>query len=417
MERCDPSRKATHVLILSTVAFTVAFAVWMMFGVLGIPIRKELSLNDVQMGWLLAASVLSGSLLRLHIGILTDQYGGRVVFTILLLATAIPTFLVSTAHSYGELLIYAALFGMTGNTFASGISWCSAWYPQERKGFALGIFGAGNVGASVTKFIGPFIIATIPVTGLFGGIVPGGWRFVPVLYTVLLLIMAAAIWFLSPRPDRTPASHRTVREMMYPLKYVRTWRFCLYYVVVFGAYVAMSLWLPKYYVDVYKLKLSHAALLTATYIFPASLLRPLGGWLSDKWGARPVMYAVFLVLIIVTLPLSIPGLGLEPFVALVFIVGVAMGIGKASVYKYIPQYFPNDVGAVGGQVGLFGALGGFFLPPIFGYLVKWTGIHQTMFLVLSLLSMASLIWMHRVVQNMMKEKVPDLMSQMEKHGK
>ena len=394
--------RARRVLVLSTTGFTVAFAVWMMFGVLGIPIRKELGLDNVQMGWLLAASVLSGSILRLHVGILTDQYGGRVVFALLLLLAAVPTFLVSTAHSYRELLIYAALFGLAGNTFASGIAWCSAWYPQGRQGFALGVFGAGNVGASATKFIGPLIIATVPAAGLFGGIIPGGWRFVPVLYTALLLIMAAAVWFLSPHPDRMPGSHRTVMEMMHPLKYVRTWRFSLYYVVVFGAYVAMSLWMPKFYVDVYKLELPSAALLTATFIFPASLLRPLGGWLSDKWGARPVLYAVFWLMIASTLLLSIPGLPLGLFVALVFMVGVAMGIGKASVYKYIPQYFPNDVGAVGGQVGLFGALGGFFLPPIFGYLVAWTGIHQTMFMVLLLLSAISLAWLHRTVLRILK---------------
>lgn len=402
MERCDQSKNATRVLILSTVGFTIAFAVWMMFGVLGIPIRKELGLDSIQMGWLLAAAVLSGSVLRLHVGILTDQYGGRVVFAALLLLAAIPTFLVSTAHSYWELLVYATLFGLAGNTFSSGIAWCSAWYPQSRQGFALGVFGAGNVGASATKFIGPLIIATVPAAGLFGGVVPGGWRFVPVLYTAILLIMAAAVWFLSPRPDKTPGSHRTVVEMMHPLKYVRTWRFSLYYVVVFGAYVAMSLWMPKYYVDVYKLELPTAALLTATFIFPASLLRPLGGWISDKWGARPVMYAVFWVLIATTLLLSIPGLNLGLFVALVFVVGVAMGIGKASVYKYIPQYFPKDVGAVGGQVGLFGALGGFFLPPIFGYLVAWTGIHQTMFPVLFLLSAISLAWLHRTVLHIIK---------------
>ena len=403
----DGRRGKTRVLTLSTIGFTLAFAVWMMFGVLGIPIRKELGLNDVELGWLLAASVLSGSLLRLPFGVLTDLYGGRLVFSSLLLVVAVPTYLVSTAHSYLVLLGYALLFGMAGNTFSVGIAWCSAWYPKERQGFALGTFGAGNVGASVTKFIGPGLIAIVPATGLLGGLVPGGWRIVPVLYTVLLVIMAAAIWWLSPNPDRKPGTGRSYIEMLRPLRHVRVWRFGLYYVVVFGAYVALALWLPKYYVDVFGLSLPNASLLTAIFIFPASLMRPPGGWLTDVLGARPVMYVVFGAMTASTFLLFLPGVVTSPwtFTALMVVVGVVMGVGKAAVYKYIPDYFPKDVGAVGGLVGLLGALGGFFLPPVFGYMRVWTGQPQSIFLVLCLLSAACLIWLHLVVLSIRRSRV------------
>jgi NNP family nitrate/nitrite transporter-like MFS transporter len=188
---------------------------------------------------------------------------------------------------------------------------------------------------------------------------------------------------------------------MRPLRFVRVWRFSLYYVVVFGAYVALSVWLPKYYVDVYGQPLGTAALLTALFIFPASLLRPLGGWLSDRYGARVVTYSVFIGIAVAGLPLSLPAsvlpLDVWSFTALVFVVGVGMGVGKASVYKYIPQYFPRDVGAVGGMVGLLGALGGFFLPPLFAKLAAATGIPQMTFAVVTGLAVVSLAWLHLAV--------------------
>ena len=394
---------AVRVLTLSTTAFTLLFAVWLMFAVIGIPIQKEFALTEVQFFWLGAIAILSGSLWRLAFGILTDRVGGKVVFTALLLFTAIPTYLVSHASSYHELMILAAFIGLAGNSFNVGISWNSAWFPQQRQGVALGTFGAGNVGASITKMIGPALIALTPAAGIAGGLIPGGWRFVPVLYTVLLVLMAAAVWFLSPSVDRKPGKGRALGHMLRPLNQVRVWRFSLYYVVVFGAYVALSLALPKYYMTVYRLDLGVAAMLAALFIFPASLLRPLGGYLSDKYGPRGVMYGVFSLMSLATGVLALPSgslgftLDVWTFTALIFLIGVGMGVGKAAVFRYIPDYFPKDVAAVGGLVGLLGALGGFFLPLMFGYLKSWTGWTQTPFIVLFALVAVSFLWMHIVV--------------------
>ncbi|MHB1308536.1 MAG: MFS transporter, partial [Limisphaerales bacterium] len=215
------------VLTLSTTAFTLMFAVWLMFGVLGIPIREEFGLSEVQFGWLTAIAILNGSIWRLLFGIWTDRHGGRLVMTVLVGATAIPAFLVSRATTFTELMGYAFLVGMAGNSFSVGIAWNSAWFPRNRQGFALGVFGAGNVGASVTKFIGPGLIALVPVAGWFGGWVPGGWRFVPFLYGFLLLAMAAALWFLSPAQDHRPGAGRPLGELLRPLRQVRVWRFSL----------------------------------------------------------------------------------------------------------------------------------------------------------------------------------------------
>jgi NNP family nitrate/nitrite transporter-like MFS transporter len=423
---------STNVLVLSTLAFTILFAVWLMFGVLAIPIRKELHLTDTQVGWLTSVAILSGSIWRLNVGIWTDQFGGRRLMTGLLLLTSIPCYMVSRVHSFKGLIVCALLFGVAGNGFSLGIAWCAAWFPKNRQGFALGVFGAGNVGASVTKLVGPMLIAVIPATGFFG-IVPGGWRFVPVLYSALLIVTAAATWFLTPSQDKLPGRDRPASDLLRPLREIRVWRFSLYYVAVFGAYVALSVWLPKYYVDVYQLKLSSAAFLTTLFIFPASLLRPLGGWLSDRVGARQLMYWVFGTMTLACLVLSLPNghfivvndmherrvlvtinIGVKFFTTLLVIIGISMGVGKAAVYKYIPQYFPRDVGAVGGLVGLLGALGGFFLPPLFAYGQKATGIPQTVFLILLIVVVASFTWLHITVSSILRQATPELTGQLER---
>jgi NNP family nitrate/nitrite transporter-like MFS transporter len=429
----DPALAASRqrVLWLSTIGFTVLFAVWLMFGVLGISLRQELGLTPIQLSWLTAVAILNGSIWRLFFGILADREGGRRVFTAMLLLTAIPTYLVSRAGSYDELLLYSFLVGIAGNSFSVGIAWNSAWFPAQRQGFALGVFGAGNVGASVTKLIGPALIAVVPAAGYFGGFVPGGWRFLPFLYAVLLVVTGLAMWFLTPARDLRPSRGRPLRDMVRPLKHVEVWRFSLYYVVVFGAYVALAAWIPRYYVDVYHLPLAEAALLTTLFIFPASLLRPLGGWLSDRYGARHVMYWSFGTMLVACAFLALPNghvvlqvpTRVSPsgtletlhyqvnafwFTALVVLVGVAMGVGKAAVYKYIPEYFPKDVGAVGGLVGLLGALGGFFLPPLFAYTELLTGLPQTTFGILFLLTLASLVWLHLTVMGLLQHELPEL---------
>jgi NNP family nitrate/nitrite transporter-like MFS transporter len=399
---------ARRVLILSTTAFTQLFAVWLMFGVLGIPIKKELGLTPSQFGWLTASAILSGSLLRLPLGILTDRIGGRAVLSALLLIAALPCALVAWAHSFTALLALALCFGVAGNSFSLGIAWNSAWFPRERQGVALGTFGAGNVGASVTKLIGPLLIALVPTAGFLDGAIPGGWRFVPLLYSALLVAMAVVVWLLAPAPDRRPGAGRPLAAMLAPLANLRVWRFGLYYVVVFGAYVALSLWLPNYYKEVYGLPLASAALLTTLFIFPASLLRPLGGWLSDRFGARPVTYATFIAMLAASLPLAAPSsvlrLDVATFTALVCVLGVGMGIGKASVYRYIPDYFPGDVGAVGGLVGTLGALGGFVLPLSFGYLQQATGRPESCFMAVAGLIAVSLLWLHGVVSGIKRRE-------------
>ena len=418
---------STRVLSISTFAFTLMFAVWLMFGVLGIPIQKEFGISDSQLAWLSSVAILNGSIWRLFLGILTDRIGGKRVTIVMLLVTSVPAYLL--AHmtlNYHWLLLLAFLVGFAGNLFSVGIAWNSHWFPRERQGFALGVFGAGNVGASATKFIGPAVIASTIGGSYVGGIIPGGWRFVPALYSVLLVLTAIATFFFTPADSKNVQVSRSLKEMFLPLRHIQVWRFSLYYVVVFGAYVALASWMPKYYVSVYGLNLHDAALLTALFIFPASLLRPLGGYISDKIGARKLMYATFTTMLISLLLLAAPfgyivletpdgpknvlpySLGVGQFTTLLFIVGCSMGIGKAAVFKHIPEYFPHDVGAVGGLVGTLGALGGFLLPPLFVLVRERTGISQSTFIVLFLLTLSASVWMHVVIMRLLSKESPHL---------
>ena len=418
---------SSRVLALSTFAFTLMFAVWLMFGVLGIPIQQEFGISDSQLAWLSSVAILNGSIWRLLLGILADRVGGKKVTVVMLLVTSIPAYLLAHLElTYTWLLVLAFFVGFAGNLFSVGIAWNSHWFDRSRQGFALGVFGAGNVGASATKFIGPAVIAGTIGGSYLGGIIPGGWRFVPALYAVLLILTAIAIQFFTPSDTENLQASRPLGEMFAPLKYLQVWRFSFYYVVVFGAYVALASWMPKYYVSVYGLDLHDAALLTALFIFPASLLRPLGGYVSDKIGARHLMYATFFTMLIALLFLAAPfgyivlntpegpknvlpyHLGVMPFTALLFIVGCSMGIGKAAVFKHIPEYFPNDVGAVGGLVGTLGALGGFLLPPLFVYVREWTGLPQSTFIVLFLLTFAATLWMHVAIMKMLNLASPQL---------
>ena len=428
-----------RVLWLSTAAFTLLFAVWLMLGMLSIPIKNDLGLTDAQLYNLTIAAILAGSLLRFHTGVWTDKYGGRRVMTALLLLAVVPTVLVSQVTNYYQLLACALLYGVAGNSFSVGIAWNAAWFPKDRQGLALGVFGAGNVGASVTKLVGPLLIAVVPAAGFASGVIPGGWRFVPVMYAGLLVLMAAAVWFLAPKQDRCPAKGRSFAETVTPLRNLRVWEYSLHYVVVFGAYVAFSGLLPMYYYKHFGAALaadlglspelvaafdtlknlkgaeydaavaaipgakqqlatlsSMIGLLTAVcFVFPASLLRPLGGWLSDRYGAKGVMVAVFWGMLAAGLALSLPlAFDVWAFTALLFVLGAGMGVGKASVYKLIPDYFPRDVGAVGGLVGMLGALGGVLIPLGVAPLQAATGLPQVLFAVLLGLTAVSTVWFH-----------------------
>lgn len=395
------SAPARQVIGWSTAGFTLMFAVWVMFAIVGLPIRKELGLSDGQFALLSAVPVLTGSLLRLPAGIWADRYGGKKVFLINTVLTALFSLALAFAGGYQTLLALALGVGLAGVSFAVGNAWIAQWVPASRQGLALGTFGAGNAGASLTKLLAPALITAVPA----GLLIPGGWHFVPFVFGLVLLLCAALTAKLTP-DDQPRTSTRTLSDWLAPLKYAQVWRFGLYYVVFFGAYVALSLFLPKFYVDHYGFSLGRAGLLTALFIFPASLLRPLGGYLSDRFGPRSVTVAAFAVMLLALVPmtreLSVPALML-----LTLLLGLGMGVGKASTYTLVAQWFPGQMGAVGGMVGLLGGLGGFFLPLIFAATKANLGPQAAFIVLLGLTLAGAVIFVASMLRIRAAGRVPE----------
>lgn len=476
------SFNAHKILFLNTLAFTICFACWTINGVLVTFLVDNgiFHWNVVQVGWLLGIPILTGSLFRLTLGIWTDKWGGKYVFTGLLFFCAVAMFLLSQVNSFYGFVVVSFLFGMVGTSFAVGIAYTSVWYPKNWQGRALGIFGVGNAGSAVTTLFAPTILKSLSQNDPING-----WRMLPVYYGIALLVMG--ILFLifadNKKPVKTGSAYN---EYTGPMKSMRVWRFGLYYFVVFGLFVAFSQWLLPYYVNVYQTSLVLGGLLASAFSLPGGVLRAVGGFLSDKFGARKVMYWVFIATTVCSFLLIIPKMdiftagrgvqaaqkgtvtmvspnmitvdsaktyaikqkedkqmstGIFPsenfwqevvvqqgqsvkkkellaagitqihfeanmwvYTFLVLVIGVAWAIGKAAVYKFIPDYFPNQVGAVGGFVGLLGGVGGFIGPIIFGYLLVMTELWTSCWILVFVLSLISLAWLHHTVMRMQKEK-------------
>ncbi|MET3440354.1 NNP family nitrate/nitrite transporter-like MFS transporter [Variovorax paradoxus] len=392
--------KAWRVLAVSTLAFTVCFMVWMMFGVIGIPIRKALNLNATEFGLLTAMPVLTGSLVRVPLGIWTDRFGGRIVMTLLMAATVPAIWLMSYATQYWHFIVLGMFVGLAGGSFSVGTPYVARWFPRSRQGFAMGIYGAGNSGAAVNKFVAPAIVVAF------------GWAVVPQVYAAIMLGATVLFWMLSASdPAHLTGKSAGFAEQLRTLKDPRVLRYCQYYSIVFGGYVAISLWMVQYYVGEYGLDIRIAALLAACFSLPGGVLRAAGGWLSDRFGAHSVTWWVMWVCWICLFLLSYPqtdltlltvngprtfhiGLNIYSFTALMFVLGIAMAFGKASVFKYISDDYPTNIGAISGVVGLAGGLGGFVLPVMFGALMDLTGIRSSAFMLMYGVVWVSLIWMY-----------------------
>jgi NNP family nitrate/nitrite transporter-like MFS transporter len=392
--------QALSVLMASTLAFTVCFMVWMMFAVIGIPLRKQLDLNATEFGLLTATPVLTGSLIRVPLGIWTDRYGGRIVMTILLAATVPAIWLMAYATEYWQFLVIGLFVGLAGGSFSVGTPYVARWFPKNRQGFAMGIYGAGNSGAAVNKFIAP------------GLVVAFGWTMVPKVYAAVMLATLVIFWlFTHSDPAHRVSSSVRLSDQLKLLKDRRVLKYCQYYSIVFGGYVALSLWMVQYYVGEYGLDIRTAALLAACFSLPGGVLRAVGGWISDKHGAHSVtwwvLWASWICLFLLSYPqtdftvitVSGPrtfhiGLNVYTFTALMFALGIAWAFGKASVFKYLSDEFPDDIGTVSGIVGLAGGMGGFVLPIMFGALMDLTGVRSSAFMLLYGVVWVSLIWMY-----------------------
>ncbi|MBT3014111.1 MAG: NarK/NasA family nitrate transporter [Candidatus Thiodiazotropha sp. (ex Clathrolucina costata)] len=388
------------VLTMSTLAFTACFAVWVMFSIIGIPIKELLSLNETQFGVLIATPILTGSLARLPVGMLTDKYGGRIVYFLLMVSTILPLYLIGEANQYWQFLVLGLFVGVAGASFAVGIAYTARWFTKEKQGFAMGIFGAGNAGAALTKFVAPSIVVAY------------GWQTVPKIYAIAMFVVVVVFWmFTFSDPKHKVGSHVTLRNQLQLLKDPNIWKYMQYYSLVFGGFVGLSLWMTKYYIAEYGFDITTAALLASIFVLPSGVIRALGGWFSDKFGAYKVTWWVMWISWVCLFIMSYPqtemvvktingdvsigvGLNVWVFTALLFVVGIAWGFGKASVFKFLSDEYPDNIGVASGIVGLAGGMGGFLLPIMFGALIDFTGINSVVFMLLYGATCVSLVWMH-----------------------
>lgn len=369
----------TTALVLATLGFTVCFAVWGLISALAPIFRQLWGLSATQSGLLVATPVVLGSVVRVPLGMLTDRYGGRIVFTVLLLIVTVPTLLAGFAGSYSALLAVSLFIGLAGASFAVGVPFVSRWYPTARQGFALGIYGIGNAGSAVATFTAPRVAAAY------------GWPVAFWLYLPLLVLMAIVYWLVG---RDAPSGSVTVGSLGERLAVFRrqpvSLVLALFYFVTFGGFVAMSVYLPTLLVGEYGLTATDAGARTAGFVAVATLARPIGGYLADRWSGTQILNGVFAVVAIFAIALAfrpdIYGITVA-FLGCAF----ALGLGNGTVFKLVAGYFPKETGTVTGLVGAAGGLGGFFPPLVMGAVRDLTGSYAIGFMLLSEFAMLALI--------------------------
>ncbi len=387
---------------MAALVFAGCFAAWTMVSVIGLQIQQELRLSDTQFSILVASPLLSGALLRLPAGMLAERLVSRNLMLWLLVAVAVPLLLFSYAQYFWQYLLLGVAIGAAGSMFSIGVYFVSSRSSHQNQGLNLGIFGAGNMGAALTNLVVPMIILAY------------GWRTVPDIYALALLLLALFFWILTS-PEGDQHSHRTEpltwQRQIRPLADARVWRFGLYYFFMFGGYIALALWLPGYYMNHYGLTIQDASFLTLAFTLAGALSRILGGWFADHFGARQVNWSVFWVCLVCLFFLSYPStsmtihgthgdisfaiaMPLWLFTVLVLVMGVAMGLGKASVLRVVYDYYPDRMGTVAGTVGMLGAIGGFGLLISFGLMADFIGVRSACFMLLYGLAVACMCVMY-----------------------
>ena len=368
---------AARALFLATTAFAVSFAVWGLIAALA-PLFTELyKLSATEKSLLIAIPVLLGSIGRIFAGMAADRFGGRVVFSALLIFSAIPAIAIGFSTSYTQLLIFGLLLGVAGTTFPVGVGFASKWFSKEKQGTALGIYGAGNIGQSIAVFFAPVLALQF-----------GDWRTVFFVFAAITLLWGI-VFYMFARDSSVTAKPKTLAENLSVLKTSKiAWILSLFYFLTFGGFVALALYLPTFLREIFNLSATDAGARTAGFVLLATLMRPVGGILADKIGGGRVLIFVFAAIAVLSLLLSFASI--VPFTIGALGCAAALGLGNGAIFKLVPQYFPNDTATVTGLVGAFGGLGGFFPPLELGFVKDATGTYTIGFVLLSLFAVVCL---------------------------
>ena len=363
-------------LLLGTGAFAFCFAVFGSVSAMMPILRKQLGLSPIQVSVAIAIPVLLGSLGRIPLGILTDRFGGRLIFSIVMACSVIPAMLMGFVSEYWQLVLCGLFIGIALASFSVGVGFVSGWYPPEKQGTALGVYGAGNIGQSLAAFGSPMLASAL-------GFKWGFWTFGMLLLAWLLVFWAGA----RNAPRRGPP--KSIADMLRPMRDSMSWVLSLYYFLTFGGFVAMAIYLPTFLTDMFGLTPGDAGLRTAGFVLLATAMRPVGGWLADRIGGRKILFWVFPITAAMAIFMACPMMSTFTIGAL----GMAavIGLGNGAVFKLVPEYFPQSVGSVTGLVGAAGGLGGFFPPLIVGGVRQATGAFTWGFILLSLFAVICLI--------------------------
>jgi NNP family nitrate/nitrite transporter-like MFS transporter len=368
-------------LTLATISFGVTFAAWGSIAAFAPRFREAFELSATATSLLVAIPVLLGSLMRLPMGMLADRFGGRRVFAALLFAMAAPVALVPAASTYRELLVAAFCVGLAGSTFPVGVTYVSRWAPKAKQGSALGIYGLGNLGHSAIVFLGPLVVASYGLTSLYRTL------------AALLVVWGATWWlFAADAPAKAPASG--IAALRRVLVAPKAWALSLFYFLTFGGFVAFGIYLPTLLRDDFGLTLTDAGFRTAGFVVVATLLRPVGGMLADRYGGARVLS--FVLFGVAPCALLLAWRSMPPFTVGALSCAALMGLGNGAVFKLVPQSFPNDTGTATGLVGAMGGLGGFFPPLLLGLFRDKLGPVWPGFALLALTALLLAILNHRM---------------------
>ncbi len=377
-------RQQRVALLLSTLAFAIAFAVWGMIAPLSKVFQTSMHLTEHEVWLLIAIPVLLGSTLRLPLGMLTERYGGRLVFGSLLIMLALPAFMLTYSSTYTAMLFWALVLGTAGASFAVGIAFTSDWFEPERQGMALGVYGAGNIGQSIALFAVPLLTSLL-----------GSWRITFRVFGIVSLVYGLIfLLFAQNAPiSKTPKSFRQMLTVLATRP--MSWLLSLFYFVTFGGFVALSIGLPKLLQGLFNLSQQDAGLRVAGFVVLATIMRPVGGYLSDKFGGEKMLVIVFTMSAVFALGLT--SAAIVPFSIGALGIAVFIGMGNGCVFKLVPQYFAADTAVVTGLVGAMGGLGGFFPPLVLGFVKGWTGSYAPGFVLLAVFCAICLMLTYRVL--------------------
>jgi NNP family nitrate/nitrite transporter-like MFS transporter len=364
-------------LSLQTTSLIVGFMVWVLISSLMPYIQKDILLTPGQASIVTAIPVILGSLLRVPIGFYTDRYGARAIFLISFIILLFPIFFISIANSFTDLVIGGLVLGIGGATFSIGVTSLPKYFPKEKHGLVNGIYGVGNIGTAFTTFSAPMFAEAI------------GWQNTVRLYLILIIVFCIFIFILGDRKE-SKKKKSMLLEIKSVYKNATLWILSLFYFITFGAFVAFTVFLPSFLVSYFELTPIDAGIRTAIFIVIATLLRPIGGYLADKFNAFIILLFVFIGITLSGILLSFsPNIGWYTVGALT--VAVTAGIGNGTIFKLVPLYFSKQAGIVNGIISAMGGLGGFFPPLLLTTVNNMTGQYAIAFMLMSEFALVSFV--------------------------